>query len=232
MALPFITTALEGGDGSVSRPGSSLPPGKTRYPLYRGLCRPQGRFGKVRKISPPPGFDPGTVQSVASRYTNYATRPHNEVMHYPKLHCACVQLRSQITLSLKKVICRLLVYSPCIFPARVLDMYVVTRNEVSLLQTYSQWPNWKNCCEILLFPLPLVTLDTQRILFCDNTAHSALPLLNCVLTLIIKHFFFRVVSKLVGLILTSFVAVSTKKWKPLMCVFCIASFIPIWRFSP
>jgi hypothetical protein len=29
----------------------------------------------VRKISPPPGFDPRIVQPVASRYTDYATRP-------------------------------------------------------------------------------------------------------------------------------------------------------------
>ena len=29
----------------------------------------------MRKISPPPGFDPRTVQPVASRYTDYATRP-------------------------------------------------------------------------------------------------------------------------------------------------------------
>jgi len=28
-----------------------------------------------RKISPPPGFDPRTVQPVVSRYTDYATRP-------------------------------------------------------------------------------------------------------------------------------------------------------------
>jgi len=32
-----MTTALEGGEGSASRPGRSLPPGKTRYPLYRRL---------------------------------------------------------------------------------------------------------------------------------------------------------------------------------------------------
>ena len=34
-----------------------------------------GRSGQVRKISPPPGFDPRTVQPVASRYTDYAMRP-------------------------------------------------------------------------------------------------------------------------------------------------------------
>ena len=42
---------------------AALPPGKTRYPLYRRLDGPQGRSGQVRKIStPPPGFDPRTVQ--------------------------------------------------------------------------------------------------------------------------------------------------------------------------
>ena len=72
---PFMTTALEGGEGSALRPGRYLPPGKTRYPLYRRLGGPQGRSGQVWKISPPPGFDPRTVQPVASRYTDDATRP-------------------------------------------------------------------------------------------------------------------------------------------------------------
>jgi hypothetical protein len=70
-----MTRALEGSDGSASRPGRPLPPGKTRYPLYRRLGGPQGRCDQVRKISPPPGFDPRTVQPVASRYTDWATRP-------------------------------------------------------------------------------------------------------------------------------------------------------------
>ena len=70
-----MTTALEGGEGSASRPGRSLPPGKTRYPLYRRLGGPQGRSGQVRKISVPPGFDPRTIQPVVSRYTDWAVRP-------------------------------------------------------------------------------------------------------------------------------------------------------------
>ena len=61
-----MTTTLEGGEGSASRPGRSLPPGKTRYPLYRRLGGTQGRSGQVRKISPSPGLDPRTVQPVAS----------------------------------------------------------------------------------------------------------------------------------------------------------------------
>jgi hypothetical protein len=37
---------------------STLSPGRTRHPLYRRLGGPQGRSGRVRKISPTPGFDP------------------------------------------------------------------------------------------------------------------------------------------------------------------------------
>jgi hypothetical protein len=64
-----MTTALERAEGSASRPGRSLPPGKAQYPLYRRLVGP-GR--QVRKISPSPGFNPRTIQSVTSRYTKYA----------------------------------------------------------------------------------------------------------------------------------------------------------------
>jgi hypothetical protein len=52
------------GEGSASRPGRTLPPGKTRCSFYRRLGGPQGRSREVRKISPPPGFDPRTVQLV------------------------------------------------------------------------------------------------------------------------------------------------------------------------
>ena len=70
-----MTAALEGGEWSAARPGRTLPPGKTRCSFYRRLGGPQGRSGQVRKISSPPGFDPQTVQPVASRYTDWATRP-------------------------------------------------------------------------------------------------------------------------------------------------------------
>ena len=42
----------------------------TRYPLYRRCGRPQGHSGRVRKISPPPEFDPQTIRPVASRHTD------------------------------------------------------------------------------------------------------------------------------------------------------------------
>ena len=46
------------GVGGQHHAPTNLLPGKTRYPLYRRLGRPQGRSGRVRKISPPPSFDP------------------------------------------------------------------------------------------------------------------------------------------------------------------------------
>ena len=61
-------------EGSASRLGRTLPPGKIRYPFYRRLCGPQGRSGQVRKISPPPHRDSITGPS-SSRYTDHATRP-------------------------------------------------------------------------------------------------------------------------------------------------------------
>jgi len=67
-----LTSALDGGRWSTTRPGRSLPQGKTRYPLYRRLGGPQGRSGQMRKISPPSGLDTGTVQPWASRYTELA----------------------------------------------------------------------------------------------------------------------------------------------------------------
>jgi hypothetical protein len=52
---------------------ASLSPGRRPwYPLYRRLGGSQDLAGRVRKISPPPGFDPPTVQAVASRYTDWA----------------------------------------------------------------------------------------------------------------------------------------------------------------
>jgi len=62
IALLFLEHGTRGGEGSASRPGRSLPPGKTWYPLYGRLDGPHGRSGQVRKISPPPRFDTQTVQ--------------------------------------------------------------------------------------------------------------------------------------------------------------------------
>ena len=52
------------------------PPVKTRYPWYRRLGEPQSLSGRVRKISIPSGFDPRTVHSIRSHYTDWAVAAH------------------------------------------------------------------------------------------------------------------------------------------------------------
>jgi hypothetical protein len=75
IALPFLDNGTKRGWGVSVTPRPLFTPEKTRYPLYRRMGGPQSRSGEVRKILPPPGFDPRTVQPVASRYTVWATRP-------------------------------------------------------------------------------------------------------------------------------------------------------------
>jgi hypothetical protein len=55
---------------------ATLIPGKTQYPLSSTLDGTQGGCGQVRKISPPPGFDPRTVQPTESRCTEYVIKAH------------------------------------------------------------------------------------------------------------------------------------------------------------
>ena len=64
-----LTWVLDG-VGTQGHAPTDLASGKTRYPLYRRLGGPQSRSGRVRKTSPPPGFDPRTVQPVARRYND------------------------------------------------------------------------------------------------------------------------------------------------------------------
>ena len=58
--------------GGQQHAPAALPLGKIRHPLVRTLGGPQVRSGRVRKISPQQGFDPRTVQPVASHYTHWA----------------------------------------------------------------------------------------------------------------------------------------------------------------
>jgi hypothetical protein len=59
----YLTSALNGVDCEHHAP-AALPPGKTRYPLYRRLGGPQGQSGRVRKTLPLSGFDPRTVHGM------------------------------------------------------------------------------------------------------------------------------------------------------------------------
>jgi len=64
-----MTATLELGEWSATRPGRTLPPGKTRYPLYWRLGGPQGRSERAVNFAAPE-FNPRTVQPLESRYTH------------------------------------------------------------------------------------------------------------------------------------------------------------------
>ena len=58
--------------GWLMPPPGGFNPGKdTRYPLYRRVGGNQIRSGRLWKTSSTSGFDPRTLQSIASRYTDH-----------------------------------------------------------------------------------------------------------------------------------------------------------------
>ena len=69
----FFNLDARWGEWLTPRPGYFTSGKGTRYTLYRRLGGRQGRSKQVRKILPPPEFDPWTI---SSRYTDYAIPTH------------------------------------------------------------------------------------------------------------------------------------------------------------
>jgi hypothetical protein len=65
-----LTLALDWGGWSTPRAGRFTPGKDTWYPFYRRLDESQGQSGQVRKISPPPEFEPQTFQPLERRYND------------------------------------------------------------------------------------------------------------------------------------------------------------------
>jgi hypothetical protein len=83
-----MTTVLEWGEGSASRPGRSLPPGKTRYSMYRRLRGLQGRSGEARKVSPPTGIrSPDHPARSQSLYRLRYPAHHSDSRHDNSEYC-------------------------------------------------------------------------------------------------------------------------------------------------
>jgi hypothetical protein len=105
-----LTSALDGVGGQRHAP-AALPLGKTRYPLHRRFGGPQGRSGRVRKISPPPtGFDRQTAYPVASPYTDWAIQTHERkisksslILNHAIWYLYC--LKTSILLCLRNIVC-------------------------------------------------------------------------------------------------------------------------------
>jgi len=74
IALLFHDRRTRRCEWSASRPGRTLSPEKTRYPLYRMLGEPQGRSGRAENLVST-GIRSRTVQPIISCYTDWATLP-------------------------------------------------------------------------------------------------------------------------------------------------------------
>jgi hypothetical protein len=76
IAYSFFNLGSRWDGWATTRSGRFIPGKETRYPLYRGLGGLQGRSGRVRKFSPLFGFDPRSIQPVASRYAKRTIPVH------------------------------------------------------------------------------------------------------------------------------------------------------------
>ena len=88
IALLFHYRGTRRGEWSAARPGRTLPPGKKRYPFYRRLGGPQGRYGRAEDLVPT-GIRSRTVQPVVSRYTVWATRPTLSFIYLQQITNKC-----------------------------------------------------------------------------------------------------------------------------------------------
>ena len=78
-----LTSALDGVGGQRHAP-AALPPGKRLgTPCTGGWVGRKAGLGGCGISHPPPGFDPRTVQPVASRYTDYALPDPPEYRYCP-----------------------------------------------------------------------------------------------------------------------------------------------------
>jgi len=77
-----MTAALEGCERSAARPGRTLSPGKTQYPLYRRLGGPQGRSGRAETLVPNRDSIPDLPAHSSVAIPTELPDPRSTVMYY------------------------------------------------------------------------------------------------------------------------------------------------------
>jgi len=92
IALPFHDHGTRRGWGVSVTPRPLFTPGKNPVPIVQEAGWAPGPVWRDAENLAPPGFDPRTVQPVASRYTDYATRP--TFKRWSSMKCDCVLVTS------------------------------------------------------------------------------------------------------------------------------------------
>jgi hypothetical protein len=104
------------GVGGQRHAPAALPPGMTRYPLYRRLGRPQGRSGRVLKISPPTGIrSPDRPARSESLYRLSYRGPHERY--------ASIIIASHL--------CNMYEYIRCLVMSIEINFFTTTRNFIA-----------------------------------------------------------------------------------------------------
>ena len=88
IALPFHDHGTRRGEGQRHAPAVLYSRERPGTHCTEGWVGPRARLDMCGKSRPTPEFDPRTVQPVASRYTDYATRP--TIPHVPRLCLAYI----------------------------------------------------------------------------------------------------------------------------------------------
>ena len=86
IALPFRDHGTKEAEWSASRPGPLFTPREDPVPIVKEAGWAPGPVWTGAETLAPPGFDPRTVQPVASRYTDYATRPTDSIFSATEFH--------------------------------------------------------------------------------------------------------------------------------------------------
>ena len=125
-----------GGGGPAPRPGRITSGERPGTNCTGGWVGPRPGLDRRRKYNPPPGFDPRTVQPVASRYTDWAI-PAAEAASNPCKY-ACESIR--LTFHLKKL-CKS--YRISIRDVAMFVYFITYGPEATM---YTTWCNAKKIC--------------------------------------------------------------------------------------
>jgi len=93
-----MITALEGDEGQRHAPAALYPRERPGTHCTGGWVGPRAGLDRCGKSRPPTGFNPWTVQPIASHYTDYATWPTMCIYWRVKELSASVYITNQVNM--------------------------------------------------------------------------------------------------------------------------------------
>ena len=171
--------------GVVNVTPRPLYPKKDPYPLYRRLVVSQGSSGRVRKISPTQGFNPRTVQPVASRYTDWAI-PAPRQNHISSNLYACY------TISFPSLTKLCVLHNVVFFSSK--NIHALLKDFVKICMSNSGSRRFRRCRTVITGLLVTITSTSCNFLhliirecFWVDIRHNWRNFIPCLVRLHVKH---------------------------------------------